>query len=229
VGEEVPCRQCGEAPGNPRRGLLCQLCYGDMLEAAAAQGFPIDQPLTRRLVAKLDMGGPVPAHNLALGPCWMWVGGTNNKGYGVIRIDPDQVGYVHDLVFDWVHGPPPPGHQRDHICHKADDCTAGDACPHRRCCHPRHMEAVTARVNGVERGGGPSAKNAAATHCGRCGLPLAGVNLYIGPDGRRRCRACRRSDRAWERVVATATPASRRRSPRRRAARGQLPLPLTFE
>ena len=35
-----------------------------------------------RFAAKVDSNGPVPEHVPHLGPCWVWMASTKNKGYG---------------------------------------------------------------------------------------------------------------------------------------------------
>jgi hypothetical protein len=42
------------------------------------------RPLGERLWARVNMNGPVPRHHPGLGPCWVWCGATNEKGYGKI-------------------------------------------------------------------------------------------------------------------------------------------------
>lgn len=43
-------------------------------------------PLAIRFFAKVDRNGPVPAHNPALGQCWLWRGSRVGKGYGQLTI-----------------------------------------------------------------------------------------------------------------------------------------------
>lgn len=42
------------------------------------------RPLEERFWEKDDKNGPVPAHRPDLGPCWVWTGSTDRKGYGKI-------------------------------------------------------------------------------------------------------------------------------------------------
>jgi hypothetical protein len=42
-------------------------------------------PLVDRFWAKVDKNGPVPAHRPELGPCWLFTGSRDDKGYGQIR------------------------------------------------------------------------------------------------------------------------------------------------
>lgn len=63
-------------------------------------------------------------------------------------------------------------------------------CLWRDCCRPDHLQPVTVRENTL-RGDTFAAANVAKTACSTCGTPYAGPNLYVYPDGRRDCRACR--------------------------------------
>lgn len=73
-------------------------------------------------------------------------------------------------------GPIPEGMDLDHTCRN------------RGCVNPEHLEPVTTQVNTL-RGIGPTAENARKTHC-KHGHPLEGDNLYVDPEGKRKCRAC---------------------------------------
>ncbi len=43
------------------------------------------QPLAVRFWAKVNSEGPIPQHVPHLGPCWVWIGSRDDKGYGQIR------------------------------------------------------------------------------------------------------------------------------------------------
>jgi integrase len=43
------------------------------------------RPLADRFQEKVDTHGPTPAHRPDLGPCWIWRGSRDDKGYGQIR------------------------------------------------------------------------------------------------------------------------------------------------
>jgi ABC-type nickel/cobalt efflux system permease component RcnA len=62
--------------------------------------------------------------------CWVFMGGLNKDGYGMIWHD-GQMRYVHHLTHDLTKGRPRPGFERDHKCKI------------RCCCNPDHLEAVT--------------------------------------------------------------------------------------
>jgi|SRR5262252_289048 len=63
-------------------------------------------------------------------------------------------------------------------------------CKNPKCVNPTHLELVTQREN-VLRGSGFTALHAQKTHCISNHL-LSGDNLYISPEGFRRCRTCAR-------------------------------------
>lgn len=127
--------------------------------------------------------------------CWLWsgaqFGGDAGDRYGsfYVRGNPGRQVYAHRLSYELAIGPIPDGLHLDHLC-----CI-------RLCVNPAHLEPVTSRVNTL-RGNTPAARNLAKTHC-RNGHPLSGSNLYLTPDGRRRCRSCRRDfDRTRRRKAA---------------------------
>lgn len=121
--------------------------------------------------------------------CWMWTGQGNSDGYGMFQPGPGQQRQMtHRWAYEAYVGPIPDGMQVDHKCHTDDSaCPGGRDCPHRRCCNPAHLEAVTASENTKRQ-----------RHAGRLrtecpqGHPYSGANLILGKDGKRRCRECDR-------------------------------------
>lgn len=68
-----------------------------------------------RFWAKVDRNGPVPPHRPELGPCWLWTGWRNPKGYGgcsVHRVNR----LAHRVAWELANGPIPTGHQVQHAC-----------------------------------------------------------------------------------------------------------------
>lgn len=117
--------------------------------------------------------------------CWLWQGSVTHYGYGSVSIGGQRRG-AHQLAYELWIGPIPKGLVPDHTCHNTDpDCPGGNACLHRRCANPEHLEAVTRREN-VLRGRGPVADRARQTHCKR-GHSLD--DAYTST-GHRICRPC---------------------------------------
>ena len=108
--------------------------------------------------------------------CWLWTGAKNNRGYGHVGwVQADGVMrwlYVHRLSYEWARGPIADGHELDHLCQVP------------ACVNPDHLEQVTRAVNASRVG-------ERKTACVR-GHDYAEPNVYVGTDGRRQCRACRR-------------------------------------
>lgn len=108
--------------------------------------------------------------------CWLWVGAFKNC-YALFN------GTVaHRISVELHHGPIPVGMVIDHKCRT------------KSCVNPSHLEIVTPKENTL-RGIGPTAKNAAKTHCIN-GHPLSGDNVMIFAHERgktmRGCVTCRR-------------------------------------
>lgn len=131
--------------------------------------------LEDRLNRATNRNGPVPTHRPDLGPCWLWTGHVRDDGYAKIRLGGKQSkdDYVHRVSY----GPVPDGLELDHLCRV------------RHCLNPRHLEAVSGKVNAERR---------RSLVCGKRLHFMFGRNLGTRPArgraDRRFCRACR-SDR----------------------------------
>jgi hypothetical protein len=112
--------------------------------------------------------------------CWLWQGSIDRYGYGQRRYR-GSLTTAHRAVYQELWGPISAGLDLDHLCRVP------------RCVNPDHMEPVSRQTN-VLRGEGVAARYAARTHCA-AGHALQGDNLYIHPNGSRRCRACKREAR----------------------------------
>lgn len=109
------------------------------------------------------------------GDCLRWTGYHTPKGYGKINVR-GQACRVHRVVWEETVGPISDGLTLDHLCGVKD------------CCHPDHLEAVTAGINTL-RGDTASGRNSRKTHCLN-GHPFDDANTYIRSGGGRYCRAC---------------------------------------
>lgn len=112
--------------------------------------------------------------------CWEWVAGKDH-GYGIIQAG-GRARKAHRLAYEMLVGPIPAGLILDHLCRN------------RSCVNPAHLEVVTNREN-VLRGVGPTAANAAKTHCVR-GHAFTPENTIRRRGTQRDCRACKN---LWER------------------------------
>lgn len=118
--------------------------------------------------------------------CWPWTGNIGADGYG--RTSSKTTRLAHRFTYQLFKGPIPDGHVIDHTCHDPDTCTLNNACPHRSCQNPAHLEAVTIAVN-IQRSGAPSQRTIRTGICAH-GHNLNDTGVYIRKDGRRRCRLC---------------------------------------
>jgi hypothetical protein len=103
-----------------------------------------------------------------------------------------QLKYAHRLSYQLHVGPIPRGWEVDHVCHtdavERDEC-GGGACEHRACWNPAHLETVSSAENS-RRGNHPLFAVARRATCTRGHDLTDPKNVYVRPDGRRRCRVC---------------------------------------
>ena len=112
--------------------------------------------------------------------CWLWLGATNNNGYGQIHVS-GKTRLAHRKSYEIHVGEIPDGLTLDHLCRVS------------LCINPAHLEPVSMRENYL-RGIGPIVNGdyyRAKTHCPQK-HPYSGDNLYINSKGWRFCRACRK-------------------------------------
>ena len=111
-------------------------------------------------------------------PCWPWLGGIDEDGYGKFRLGKVSDYPAHRMSYELYIGPILKDKHIDHTCHQ------------RFCVRPSHLEAVPQRVNTL-RGNSPSAMNYRKTHCCH-GHEFTEENTYFyGPNNRhRRCKQC---------------------------------------
>lgn len=118
--------------------------------------------------------------------CWIWTAEVRG-GYGRFW-DGQRKRQAHAFAYEHLSGPIPDGLEIDHLCRN------------RACVNPAHMEPVTSAEN--NRRADPCKARRALTHCPQ-GHPYSGDNLYVYPNGKRRCRVCARdaTARLRERVL----------------------------
>ena len=154
--------------------------------------------LSERLWAKVEKNGPPSAHRPDLGPCWLWTGALDPKGYGRIG-DRGATRLVHRVAYELVLGSIPDDLPLDHLCRVSG------------CVNPAHLEPVTSAEN-TRRGLGGVLK----THC-KNGHPWIPENITMtGPD--RTCAICRylssrRGHAAYRQRKAAERMARRREAP----------------
>lgn len=172
AAEPASCAVC-DAPA--RHVGLCLAHYKRLLRHGdPTKGGPLrTRDLGARLWQKIDKNGPIPDYRPDLGPCWIWTGQLNNKGYGLVWAA-GRKRAVHIVVYELAIGPVPSGLELDHLCRTPACCRPGE-----------HTEPVT-RAENQRRAG------LALTHCRRSGHPYTPENTYRSPRGERRCRACAR-------------------------------------
>jgi hypothetical protein len=93
-----------------------------------------------RFWQKVSKNGPVPDYAPHLGPCWLWTGGLDGKGYGQFGLGGKHV-RAHRFAYELLVKPIPAGLDLDHLCRVIT------------CVNPAHLEPVTRQVNrqrGVE-------------------------------------------------------------------------------
>lgn len=84
-------------------------------EFLASQG--LSPSFSERFWSKVNKDGPVPAHMDHLGPCWVWTGYKDKKGYGRM-MKKNKGGLILAHVASWMlhHGPIPEGMLTLHAC-----------------------------------------------------------------------------------------------------------------
>lgn len=143
-------------------------------------------PAEERFWAKVDKGGPAPAHRPELGPCWLWTAALTEGGYGAFRVSRALSTTAHRWSYEHDRGPIPDG---VFVCHHCDV---------PQCVRPDHLFLGTLLVNNQDMFGKGRSRQQQATHC-PAGHAYDEENTFVD-SGRRRCRSCRRAKR---RVVRT--------------------------
>lgn len=104
----------------------------------ASQG--LSQTFPERFWAKVNKNGPVPKHRPELGPCWVWTGGTNEHGYGLIWKGGRRGLFIKAHRAAWIlrRGPIP---EAVDILHHCDNTS---------CVRDKHLFSGDAKINGQD-------------------------------------------------------------------------------
>lgn len=163
--------------------------YGDPLVVKQIVGDD-----TARLLTYIQVGAP--------DECWPWKLNVHD-GYGRTRLGGRQA-LAHRAAYITFVEPVPDSLTIDHLCHDPKKCPGGRDCPHRRCCNwISHLGVATSGENTL-RGGAITAVYAARDRCSG-GHIYTEASSYIGRQGDRRCRICRR---AYKRKGSLLVPAA---------------------
>lgn len=186
----------------PTRGYRGATGVCEFHQKRAKHGVATDAPL--REVGTQTAAEYVAAHvDRSGGPdaCWPYTGPLNPQGYGIVHVEKRQrresggSERAHRIAYTTAYGPDaiPEGFHVDHMCHWRDaSCAGGAICPHRRCCNPRHLDAVEPSENlrrsawGACESGHPSTSQEfrAVRVCKDCGdgvehpVPLRELGLW---------------------------------------------------
>jgi hypothetical protein len=166
---------------------LCQTHYdafrkhGDPLKVRPPRRrttpLPHSASTEERFWVKVDRNGPLPASRPDLGPCWLWLGGLTQDGYGVFQVTRERRRQLaHRFAWQNAGRELVPGLTLDHLCDV------------RACVRPGHCRQVSQQVNAA-RSSGVCAANARKTRCMR-GHPFTPENTNRPSRGGRQCRTC---------------------------------------
>lgn len=109
------CQKCGEAftckPSDivHRGALFCSpRCSGNGR---------VVRSLADRFWPKVNKDGPIPEQCPDLGPCWLWQGAKNNRGYPQIRSEEGKAILAHRVAWGFATDQPPtPKDLIGHVC-----------------------------------------------------------------------------------------------------------------
>lgn len=119
--------------------------------------------------------------------CWLFLGATNSKGYGVTAIDGDgTTRLAHRASYELLVGTIPEGRIVYHTCGV------------KRCCNPAHLvAALPKQAMGHVQADGRAVRSAladtnAAKTCCKRGHAFSPENTIVDRRGHRTCRECKR-------------------------------------
>jgi HNH endonuclease len=103
----------------------------------AKSGYPA-RPVADRFWEKVNRNGPVPPQDPALGPCWVWTAGINDKrgGYGMFALRKGVIRRSHRIAWELANNEPVP-----------DGLWVLHRCDNPPCCNPAHLFLGTPKEN----------------------------------------------------------------------------------
>ena len=118
--------------------------------------------------------------------CWIWTAGTNQKGYGQIK----------------VNGKTKAAHRISYMIYKGEigDLYVCHTCDNPPCINPDHLWLGTCKDNHQDREIKRRGKNSRKTHCPQ-GHEYNEKNTYYSKRGCRNCRVCdneKQKKRYWD-------------------------------
>jgi len=112
--------------------------------------------------------------------CWVWQQYIDEDGYGRVGLQISgnvwQESHIHRLAYRVLKGDIPNEYEVHHTCRN------------RACCNPEHLELKHEDEHAHDNG------HNLKTHC-PAGHPYSGNNLYLEPNGGRKCRTCMHEQR----------------------------------
>jgi hypothetical protein len=122
--------------------------------------------------------------------CWVFEGSNNGHGYGQIRVD-NKLYLVHRLSAHLYLGLDL-NNENQRALHKPE-------CKYKSCWNPSHLYVGTQQDNikdsieaGTFNGWKVSAENRRMAQVCKRGHEFTKENTYVLPNGKRRCKACRK-------------------------------------
>lgn len=161
--------------GKLTRGM-CAKCYRYWLDHTPREERPAAPRFSRKFWDFVHKDGPVPAHASNLGPCWVWTGPGDRKGYG-------RWGKVLAHRHSWTEANGP----------ILDDLWVLHRCDNPPCVNPDHLYLGTVVENvrdAVERGTVSHPRKERCTE----GHLKEGDNLIVVSSGGAKSYRCRRCE-----------------------------------